>query len=438
MTVMNSYLLKTGDNLEKILAENAGKRTVVVPKGVYSTGPVRIPSYTHLVFEEGAVLDFKPDFDAYPPVFTRWEGVNCWAMHPCFFIDHAKDVKIEGPGKLDGNGQVWWNYVREWKSGKRPEHPVTPIEKRFASLNPNYKEQPGGGGGRPCQFLRPPLLQILESENICIDGISLVQSPFWTFHAICSRDLVVRNVLIDNPDTSPNTDGMDIESCVNVTVEGCDLNVGDDGIAVKCGSGKDMMQFQRSENIEVRNCIVRKAHGGFVIGSETASGVAHVRVSNCRFIGTDRGIRIKTRRDRGGVIEDIRVSDIFMDGLICPVSLNEYYRCGRSDACLYSLEPQPVTEATPVIRDVVIERVRAVGCRGGAALFVGLPEMPLENIELSDSTFEVSEKVEKGLEIEMCAGIPSSDYRGIRIINADVSLKNVSVNVQPDHLVEKY
>jgi polygalacturonase len=433
-----THRFSAGENLNKVFSDNAHKKAVFIPKGRYSTGPVRIPSGSHVIFEDGAVLDFTPDFASFPPVQTRWEGVNCWAMHPCFFIDHAEDVVVEGHGVLEGNGQVWWNYIREWKKGLRPNCPTTDIEKKFAELNPEYTKQPGGGGGRPTQFLRPPLLQILDSKNIVVDGLTLVNSPFWTFHTVNSHDIEIRNVLINNPSDSPNTDGIDIESCVGVKVVGCDLNVGDDGIAVKCGSGKEMMNQQRSENIEVHGCTVRSSHGGFVIGSETASGVAHVNVSDCSFLGTDRGIRIKTRRDRGGVIEDIHVSNIHMEGLICPVSINEYYRCGQNDQSLYSLKPMPITPVTPVIKDVFIEGIHATGCRGGAALFVGLPELPLSNINLSDSTFEMSDKVEKGLEIEMCAGIPESDYRGIRIINADVRMNNIKVNVEPDHVVESY
>jgi len=432
------YRLSAGENLNKVFRDNAHRQTVFIPKGRYSTGPVRVPSGSHIVFEEGAVLDFTPDFNSFPPVKTRWEGVDCWAMHPCFFIDHAEDVVVEGPGKLEGNGQVWWEYIRNWKKGLRPNCPSTKLEKKFAALNPDYVRQPGGGGGRPTQFLRPPLLQILESENIIIDGLTLLNSPFWTFHTVCSRNLEIRNVLINNPSDSPNTDGIDIESCVGVKVIGCDLNVGDDGIAVKCGSGREMMNRQRSEYIEVSGCTVRSSHGGFVIGSETASGVAHVDVKDCFFLGTDRGIRIKTRRDRGGVIEDIHVNNIHMEGLICPVSINEYYRCGQNDQSLYSLKSMPVTPVTPVIKDVFISGIKATGCRGGAALFVGLPERPLSNINISDCSFEMSDKIENGLEIEMCAGIPETDYRGIRIINADVRMNNVDVNVEPAFRVEAY
>lgn len=432
------YTLQQGDDLNKVLAENAGKNAVVIPAGHFQVGPTDIPAHTHLIFENGAVLDFIDDFEAYPPVYTRWEGVNCWAMHPCFLVKNAEDVVIEGNGTLDGHGQKWWEYILTWKNGGRPASINLPIEKRLAALNPNYMNEPGGGGGRPCQFLRPALLQILDSKNVKVDGITLTNSPFWTLHPINSTNLLFNEMKIQNPYDSPNTDGIDIESCVNVNVRGCDVNVGDDGIAVKCGSGKEMMGFQRSENITAEDCTVRNAHGGFVVGSETASGVKGAYVKNCRFLGTDRGIRIKTRRGRGGHMTDIVASDIYMDNVICPISINMYYRCGSDDPVLYSLEAQPVDEDTPVIKDVLIERVTAENCRHSAAFLAGLPESKLQNVVVRDCNFTVKEELEPGLEAEMCKGIPDSDYRGIRVVNAEASFEDVKVNTKPEVLFEKF
>ena len=431
------YILKPGEDINKVLSDNAGKAAVIISKGTYRVGPIDIPAHTHLLFEEGAVLDFTDNFDAYEPVQTRWEGVNCWAMHPCFFIRDAEDVVVEGPGVLDGNGERWWNHIMKWKNGGRPAGANLPCEKRLAELNPDFMNQPEGGGGRPTQFLRPALLQILNSKNVRIDGVRLTRSPFWTLHPICVTNLILQNITIENPYDSPNTDGIDIESCVNVDVRGCDVNVGDDGIAVKCGSGKEMMAFQRSENINVEDCTVRNAHGGFVIGSETASGVRWARVRNCRFIGTDRGIRIKTRRRRGGLMCDIEASDIYMKNVICPISINMFYHCGSDEPNLYSLEKQPVSEDTPVIANVKIDRIRAVGVRSMAAFLAGLPESPLKNITVRNSSFHVLKKVEKGLEAEMCSGIPATDYRGIRVINADAVFENVKVNTEPQVLFEQ-
>ncbi len=433
-----SHVLKPGEDLNAVLKENAGKKAVVVPSGHYEVGPIDVPSHTHLIFEQGAVLDYVDDFEAYPPIHTRWEGVCCWAMHPCFLINNANDVVVEGSGTLNGHGQRWWDYIWKWKNGGRPAAPSLPIEKRLAGLNPNYLNEPGGGGGRPCQFLRPALLQILDSKNIRIDGITLVDSPFWTIHPINSTNLLFKDIVVSNPADSPNTDGIDIESCVNVEVRGCDIDVGDDGIAVKCGSGKEMMQFQRSENISACNCVVRNAHGGFVVGSETASGVKCAYVKNCRFLGTDRGIRIKTRRCRGGHMTDIVASNIYMKDVICPISINMFYRCGSDDPSLFSLKPFPVTEDTPVIKNVLIENVHAQECRNSAGFIAGLPESELQNVVFRDCSFELTDMIEENTEPEMCQGIPESSYRGIRVINADATFENVKVNVEPAVMFERF
>jgi polygalacturonase len=282
------------------------------------------------------------------------------------------------------------------------------------------------------------LFQILDSKNIRIDGIKLNNSPFWTLHPINCTNLILKDLIIRNPVDSPNTDGIDIESSVNVEVKGCDINVGDDGIAVKCGSGKDMMQFQRSENISASDCIVRNAHGGFVIGSETASGVKGAYVRNCKFLGTDRGIRIKTRRGRGGCMTDIVASDIYMKDVICPVAISMYYRCGTEEEAPFTLEKLPVAEDTPSIKNVLLENLTAEGCKNSAAFIAGLPEAPIENVVFKNCTFTVTDKLAENTEAEMCKGIPVSSYRGIRVINAEAKFEKVSVNVEPAVQVEKY
>lgn len=323
-----------------------------------------------------------------------------------------------------------------WKDSGRQEGPTLPIEKALAALNPNYQSQPGGGGGRPCQFLRPPLLQILNSDGVQVNGITLTNSPFWTCHPVTTKNLVLKNLHIVNPYDSPNTDGVDIESCINVRITDSTVEVGDDGIAVKSGNGKEMMKHGGSENIIMENCTIKNAHGGFVIGSETAGGAKNVEVRNCRFLGTDRGVRIKTRRRRGGTIENISVKDIFMDDVSCPIAINEFYNCGICLEKDFSLEKLPVEEDTPEIRNILIENIKAVNCGGVAAFLVGLPEKRITGLEIRNSEFELTEKVKENLMVEMYQGIPETDYRGIRVLFADLKVENVKVNVEPPVLVE--
>ena len=290
-----------GRALEQALKE---KGRVVLPEGVYLSGPVSLPSSSTLVLEEGAVLRFIPDPSLYPPVYTRWEGVKCFAMHPCVFINESENVTIEGRGTIDGCGAFWWKMLAD-KRQRGVHAPETKEERMLASLNPGYEDQPGGGGGRECQFLRPPLVQIRKSRNVVIDGITMKDSPFWTVHPLFSEDVTIRNVHIVNPGDAPNTDGIDIESSCSVRVLDSVIDVGDDGIALKSGSGQDgIADNAPTKDVLVRGCIVRSAHGGAVIGSETAAEISHAVFEDCFFDGTDRGIRIKTRRTRGGLIHD--------------------------------------------------------------------------------------------------------------------------------------
>ena len=426
-----------GPEINEALKECAGKAVLYIEKGVYPTGPIDIPSHTRLVFEEGAELSFLDDFSLYGPVETWWEGVPCYAMHPCFYISNAEDVVVEGGGILRGNGKKWWDYILHWKNTGRVAGPETKEELMFASLNKGYEDQPGGGGGRPKQFLRPPLLQINNSKDVVIRDITVTESPFWTIHPLLSDNLLIENVHVKNPYDSPNTDGIDIEMCQGVTVKGCTVDVGDDGIAVKSGSGALAREKGRvAKDILIEDCKVLSAHGGLVVGSETANGVDNITVKDCFFDGTDRGVRIKTRRGRGGKIRGINVSNITMDNVICPISINMYYRCGDPDPIAFSLESQPINDLTPEISDVLIKGLKVTNARASASFIVGLPEAPIKNVKIEDCDIQLSDKVEKGLEIEMCRGIVMNDYRGIRVINSEVEVKNTRVNVEPPVSIE--
>ena len=426
-----------GLELNKALEECAGKAVLVIEKGVYPTGPIDIPSHTRLVLEEGAELSFIPDFSIYPPVETWWEGVPCWAMHPCFNIAHVEDVVVEGKGVLRGNGEKWWKYILHWKNTGRVAGPETREELLFASLNKGYEDQPGGGGGRPKQFLRPPLLQIFDSKSVTIRGITVTESPFWTVHPLLSENLLIEDVHVKNPYDSPNTDGIDIEMCSGVTVRNCRVDVGDDGIAVKSGSGALARERGKiARDITIEGCTVLAAHGGLVVGSETANGVENITVRDCFFDGTDRGVRIKTRRGRGGSIRGINVSDIEMQNVICPISINMYYRCGDPDPIAFSREAQPIDDLTPEIKDVTISGLKVRNARASASFIVGLPERPITNVVIKDCDIQLSDKIEEGLEIEMCRGIEMTDYRGIRTINSEVTVENTRVNVDPPVMIE--
>ncbi|MDR1398953.1 MAG: glycoside hydrolase family 28 protein [Treponema sp.] len=411
-------------------ARERGGAVISVGNGVWRTGPLTLFSYTTLCLEAGAVISFIPEPARYRPVLTRWEGVECYAMHPCLFASGQEDIALTGTGTLDGNGQVWWDMLRQKRAaGQRA--PETALEQELAERNKGYQHQAGGGGGRNMQFLRPPLVQFYKSSALRLEGITLCNSPFWTLHPVYCDNLVIQGISITNPPDAPNTDGMDIDSCQNVRISDCYLSVGDDGIAIKSGSGEDGLRVNEpSRVITVRHCMVENAHGGVVIGSETAGGVSAVQVEDCVFRGTDRGIRIKTRRGRGGAIHDLSFRSLIMEDNLCPLAINMYYRCGAGLSDDYfSLEPQAVSLTTPSIQNITVSDVHATACRASAGFIAGLPESPVSKVRISHCDFATDEASEISPdESDMFLGIPPVQEKSFRILNTqDIELTDVQV-----------
>jgi polygalacturonase len=417
-----------GRALEALKA--AGGGTLLVGRGTWRTGPLELFSHCTLHLEEGAVVSFIAEPARYVPVFTRWEGVRCFAMHPCVFAKDGEHIRIEGKGCLDGNGRFWWDLLRE-KRRRGQQVPETPEELALARLNPGFETQSGGGGGRSIQFLRPPLVQFYQCAKVSLKDIGLTNSPFWTLHPVFCRELKLSGLSIVNPHDGPNTDGIDIDSCEDVEIENCRVSVGDDGIALKSGSGRDGIEAGRpSRRIRVRGCTVEDGHGGIVIGSETAGGISDVLAEKCIFRGTDRGIRIKTRRGRGGQIRDLEFRDLTMEDNLCPLSINMYYRCGAEhEAAYFSLDPLPLTPQTPSITNITVSGVRAKGCRASAGFIAGLPESPVANLRLRDCEFATDET--SGVspdESDMFLGLPPVKEKSFRLLNVkDADLRNVAV-----------
>lgn len=413
-------------------AAAAGGGVVRVPSGVYSTGPLTLASGVELRVEAGAALSFIPDFSLYVPVRTRWEGVECWAMRPLVFASGSARVALSGEGTLDGNGEVWWSAFRGIRKAGRRE-PETAEERRLAELNADFRTQPSGGGGRETQFLRPPLVQFLNCDGVRIEGLRLTNSPFWNTHLVYCRNIEVRGVLFRNPEDAPNTDGLNLDSCSDALVEDCEFDVGDDCLGLKSGSGEDGLRVASpTERVQINSCLMRAGHGGVVIGSETAGGVRDVTISNCRFLGTDRGLRIKTRRGRGGEVANVSLSDCEMYDILCPVVVNCYYGPGgpSADSKVFSLDPQPLEPMTPRIRGIRVERLTATGCRAAAAFAVGLPESPIEGFSIIDSSFSIDTASAVPPEAAaMSTGLKPSEGRGFRFLNVnDLLLRGVKVS----------
>ncbi len=305
----------------------------------------------------------------------------------------SSNICIKGEGTVDGNGRNWW---REGESDTK----------------------------------RPRTIQFINCDRVTVRDISINNSPCWTINPICCTNVNIDNVTINNPYDAPNTDGINPESCKDVRISNCYINVGDDCLTVKSGLETDILQKQRPcENITVTNCVFAHGHGGIVIGSEMSGGVKNVTVSNCVFQNTDRGIRIKTRRKRGGVVEDIVVNNIIMDGVIAGITANGYYECGAdpNDVQLFSQEPAQITDGTPIIKNIIISNVIMKNVSAAGVYLYGLSEMPITNVKLInvDISFAPDSKAQRSV---MSPRIKPSHREGVYLRNTrSVSLYACSI-----------
>jgi polygalacturonase len=369
--------------------QESGGGTLYFPPGEYLTAPLELCDNLTLHFEAGATLRFSQNIDDYPAAFVRWEGCECVGYSPCIYGNGLKNVTLEGRGILDGSGTVWWTELhRRKKEGLKG--PQTPMEHEFARQNVGYESAGSGGGGRETQFLRPCLIEMLHCENVRLSGITVQNSGFWNTHLVYCENVVVDGVSIRNPSDTPNGDGLSLDSCRNVRVVNCLFDTGDDCLTLKSGIDADGRRVNRpTEDVLISNCLFMRGHGGVVLGSELSGGIRRVLVSNCIFKGTDRGLRIKARRGRGGYARDIRLSNCHFEDTLCPFVINARYGCGAWDDPVASdPEPRPVDETTPHFSGIHISQCTARGCVAAAMWVSGLPEAPVENLHLSDLLLE--------------------------------------------------
>jgi polygalacturonase len=239
------------------------------------------------------------------------------------------------------------------------------------------------------RFLRPVMISLIRCKNILLQGVIFQNSPAWNLHPLMSENIIIDNVLARNPSYAQNGDALDLESCKNVLIINSKFDAGDDGICIK--SGKDADGRRRNmacENVVVDGCTVFAGHGGFVVGSEMSGGVKNIKVQNCQFLGTDVGLRFKSTRGRGGIVENIYIDNIsMMDIQTDAITFNMYYG-GKSVAEMIEDGDNPdtstkmkVDETTPVFRNININDIVCNGA-GRAMEFNGLPEMPIDGITL--------------------------------------------------------
>lgn len=310
------------DIINDVIVEcsNNGGGIVLIPEGIYYTGPIELKSNVNLHLEDGAILKFSNNPQDYKPfVITRWEGWDCINFKPLIYAYEQKNIAITGKGILDGqaDNEHWWPWkgrkVYGWKEG------LISQEWNFDKIAGRNRLEMMSDNNVPVEdrvmteedCLRPPFIQPYLCENVLISDIKIINAPFWLIHPLLSENVIVRGVTMESH--GPNNDGCDPESCKNVLIEDCYFNTGDDCIAIKSGRNNDGRRWDKpSENIIIRNCVMKDGHGGIVIGSEISGNCFNVWAENCKMDSPDldRVVRIKSNAIRGGNIENIFVRNI--------------------------------------------------------------------------------------------------------------------------------
>ncbi|MBR5464332.1 MAG: glycoside hydrolase family 28 protein [Alistipes sp.] len=394
------------------LAEQGGGK-VNVPDGIWFTGPIVLKDNIELHLSNHAMILFSPDQSLYPLTEIIFEGLNTWRMQSPISARGVKNVAITGGGVIDGSGDAWrmvkQSKVTEsaWKklvasggivdgTNWFPTESYYRGQKGATDQNVNENMRTKEDFEPIRDFLRPVMVAIHNCDNVLLEGVTFQNSPCWTVHPAICTNLTIDGVTVRCPAYAQNGDGLDIESCKNVLVINSSIDAGDDAICIKSGKNEDgRKRGIPCENVIVQNCIVFHGHGGFVVGSEMSGGVKNVCVRDLTFSGTDVGLRFKSTRGRGGVVENIFIENITMNNILTDGLLFDLFYGGKSasealadgdEGEVTDMPAKPVDETTPAFRNIDIKNVRCNGARR-AMLFNGLPEMNVENVKVENAWF---------------------------------------------------
>ncbi|WP_129715210.1 glycoside hydrolase family 28 protein [Pedobacter sp. SYP-B3415] len=444
---------------------HGGGGVVHIPNGLWISGPLQLKSNVNLHLDAGALLLFSADKTQYKLIAANWEGQPAVRNQSPISAESASNIAITGKGIIDGNGDVWRAVKKEkiteghWKKlvasgGLTDTDGKTWLPSESYAAGHRTKDAGKLTSGKTVasfadmkDFFRPNLLVFNNCRKVLLQGVTFQNSAAWNLHTLLCEDLIVKDIQVKNPAYAQNGDGIDIESCKNVLIESSTFDVGDDGICIK--SGRDAAGRARgiaTENVLVRNCRVYRAHGGFVVGSEMSGGARNLFVTDCQFIGTDIGLRFKTTRGRGGVVEKVYAQNIVMKDIPgAAILFDMYYMAkdpvsasGEKDAAPKVVQ-LPVTEETPQFRNF---RISNIVCDGAdQAVFVrGLPEMNIQDIEIDHAAF----RSVKGIELTEAKGIRLSNIRlslpertvPVRVNNTvDLQLHNIAATSAPDESI---
>ncbi|WP_206611608.1 glycoside hydrolase family 88 protein [Falsirhodobacter deserti] len=377
--------------------------TLHLPPGLWRTMPVRLKSNMTLSLAEGAVLTAPMVRDGWPVLPARdengamlgsWEGLPDTCFAATVHAIGATGLIIEGPGWIDGAGDRgdWWSWPKETREGAR----------------------------------RPRGLHLIGCRDVTLLGFGIRNAPSWTIHPQGCHGVTAAALQIEAPSDSPNTDGFNPESCTNVVMEGIRFSVGDDCIAIKAGKRSDTGEsdhLAETRGVAIRHCLMEKGHGGVVIGSEMSGGVHDVTVEDCEMIGTDRGLRLKTRRGRGGTVSGIRFARVRMDGVQTVFSANAFYHCdhdGHAD-WVQNRASAAFDSGTPTISGILVEDVEVERLSHAAGVFLGLPEAPIRDVVIRNLKLGSMDPAAQAAPPVMADAVRPMRHELILAENADVS-----------------
>ncbi|MDR2950200.1 MAG: glycoside hydrolase family 28 protein [Prevotella sp.] len=423
-----------------------GGGTLIVPSGVWYTGPIVFKSNINLHLEKGALILFSANFDLYPLVNTVFEGLDTRRCQSPISGRNLENIAITGEGSINGSGHAW----RPLKKAKVTEAHWKNVLKSGGVVKDGNYWFPSAGSLQGLEisdmnvprknlteaqwleikdFLRPVMVSFIECKNVLLEGVLFENSPSWNIHPLMCENVIIDNIYVRNPGYAQNGDGVDLESCLNSIIVNSIFDVGDDAICIKSGKDEDGRRRNRSTvNVLIDNCKVFQGHGGFVVGSEMSGGVKNISVSNCQFLGTDVGLRFKSRRGRGGVVENIYIRDINMFDIATESFLFDLYYGGKSASeSLEDGDETPVDtivpavdETTPAFRNIYVKNLTSRNARR-AMFFNGLPEMNISNINVENVVITS----EIGAELAESKGI---NFKNVKIIPKEgpaLMLKNI-------------
>lgn len=320
------------------VAGNGGGK-LVLAAGTYVSGPVRLAPRLDLHLSAGAVLRLLPREQEFPVAGNRYASL--------LSASGISDLRIGGPGKIDGQGESWWRAYRA---------------KEFT-------------------LRRPQLILLDNCERVELSGFTSINPPNTHVALRLCREVAIRDVTLDAPDDSPNTDGLNL-SGRNYLIERCRISTGDDNIVILTHSAADWTP-PVCENFVIRDCALGFGHG-LSIGSYTGGGIRNLLAERITFDATTSGIRLKAARDRGGLVENLTYRDIAMRGVKNPVFISSYY---PKEPRRPELDPgEPVSATTPRWERILIENLRVTESDNSLTLW-GVPELPLGDITLRDAAF---------------------------------------------------